>query len=125
MSILSKTCTLLSLHGTLLSMIINSLTTGRRRARLTRQGQITLPKAIRDAMGAKPGDEIEFVPRGGEVVVELRPRRSVLDFAGIAVEATHRVPGSVAELDEVIARGMTEEAVARETRTRRGSVRSG
>ena len=103
----------------------NIATTGRRRARLTRQGQITLPKAIRDAMGAKPGDEIEFVPRGGEVVVELRPRRSVLAFAGIAVEATNRVPGSVAELDEVIARGMIEEAVARATRTRRGSVRSG
>ena len=106
-------------------MPTDTSTTGRRRARLTGQGQITLPKAIRDAMGAKPGDEIEFVPRGGEVVVELRPRRSVLDFSGIAAEATHRVPGSAAELDEMVARGMTEEAVARATRTRRGSVRSG
>lgn len=105
-------------------MTTNIDATGRRRARLTRQGQITVPKAIRDAMGAKPGDQIEFVPRGGEVVVELRPRRSVLDFAGIAAEATHSVPGSAAELDEMVARGMTEEAVARATRTRRGSVRS-
>ncbi len=111
--------------GTVQVMAINIPSAGRQRARLTRQGQITVPKAIRDAMGAKPGDEIEFVPRGAEVVVELRPRRSVLDFAGIAVEATHRVPGTAAELDDVIARGMTDEAVARATRAWRGPARSG
>lgn len=91
----------------------------RRRARLTRQGQITVPKAVRDALGARPGDEIEFVPRGQEIVVEIRPRRSVLDFVGIAAEAAPRVPATADELDELVTRGMAEASVARERRTRR------
>jgi len=55
---------------------------------------------VRDALGARPGDEIEFVPRGEEFVVDVRYRRSVLDFAGIAAEAAPRVPGTAEELDE-------------------------
>lgn len=91
----------------------------RRRARLTRQGQITVPKAVRDALGARPGDEIEFVPRGQEIVVEIRPRRSILDFAGVAAEAASRIPGTAEELDEALAKGMAESAVARERRVGR------
>lgn len=64
----------------------------RPRSRLTRQGQITVPKVVRDALGMRPGDEIEFVPRGTELLIELRPRRSLLEFAGIAADATARVP---------------------------------
>jgi AbrB family looped-hinge helix DNA binding protein len=97
----------------------------RQRARLTSQGQITVPKAVREALGARPGDEIEFVPRGDELVVEIRHRRSVLDFAGIAAEASPRVPGTAGELDELVARGMAEAATARATRPRRPSRRPG
>jgi AbrB family looped-hinge helix DNA binding protein len=91
----------------------------RQRARLTSQGQITVPKAVRDALGARPGDEIEFVPRGDELVVEVRHRRSVLDFVGIAAKAAPRVPSTAAELDELVARGMAEAATARATRAGR------
>jgi antitoxin PrlF len=91
------------------------------RARLTSQGQITVPKAVREALGARPGDEIEFLARGPEVVVEVRHRRSVLDFAGIAAKAAPRVPGTAAELDELIDRGMAEAAAARAMRSRRPS----
>jgi AbrB family looped-hinge helix DNA binding protein len=94
------------------------------RARLTSQGQITVPKAVRDALGARPGDEIEFVPRGDELVVEVRHRRSVLDFAGIAAKAAPRVPGTAAELDELVDRGMAEAAMARVIRSRRAPRRS-
>ena len=87
-------------------------------ARLTRQGQISVPKAVRDALGARAGDEIEFVRQGDAFVVELRPRRSVLDFAGIAAEAAARVPATAEELDVAIARGMADAAVAREEGTR-------
>ncbi len=90
----------------------------RQRARLTRQGQITLPKAVRDALGARPGDDIEFVPRGDAFVVDLRPRRSVLDFAGIAGDEVPRVPATAEDLDALIESGMTDAAVAREQRTR-------
>jgi AbrB family looped-hinge helix DNA binding protein len=96
----------------------------RHRARLTRQGQITVPKAVRDALGAKPGDDIEFVPRGTELLVELQPRRSVLEFAGIAANAAARVPDKAKELDALIEEGMAEAAVRRATSAGRGSGRS-
>lgn len=96
----------------------------RRRARLTSQGQITVPKAVRDALGARPGDEIEFVPRDGEMLVEVRPRRSVLDFAGLASVAAAAIPATAEEIDELIERGMAEAAVARSTGSRPGSRRS-
>jgi AbrB family looped-hinge helix DNA binding protein len=97
----------------------------RQRARLTTQGQITVPKAVREALGARPGDEIEFVPRGDELVVEVRHRRSVLDFAGIAAKAAPRVPGAAEELDELVGRGMAEAAMARAARSRWSSRRPG
>ncbi|MBX3029633.1 MAG: AbrB/MazE/SpoVT family DNA-binding domain-containing protein [Chloroflexi bacterium] len=55
-------------------------------ARITRQGQITVPKVVRDALGAVPGDELVFQQREGEMVVHHRRRRSVLEFAGIAAD---------------------------------------
>jgi AbrB family looped-hinge helix DNA binding protein len=105
--------------------MVTEVTGGKRqRARLTSQGQITVPKAVREALGARPGDEIEFVPRGDGLVVEVRPRRSVLDFAGIAANASSRVPGTAEELDELVDRGMADAAMARATRARRPSRRS-
>ena len=96
----------------------------RQRARLTRQGQITVPKAIRDALGARPGDDIEFVSRGTELLVEVRPRRSLLEFAGIAADAAARVPESADELDALIQDGMAKSAVLRAGSVGRGSGRS-
>jgi antitoxin PrlF len=33
------------------------------------KGQVVIPKAIRDAIGIKPGDEVTFEPNGSEVKV--------------------------------------------------------
>lgn len=74
-----------------------------------------MPKAIRDALGLRPGDEIEFVPRGADLVVEARPRRSVLEFAGIAAPDA-QIPATAEELDALIADGMRDAAVARQHR---------
>ena len=41
-------------------------------ARLTTKGQITLPKPIRDHLGLREGDRIDFFVRP-DGVVELRP----------------------------------------------------
>jgi AbrB family looped-hinge helix DNA binding protein len=92
----------------------------RQRARLTRQGQITVPKAVRDALGARPGDDIEFVPRGSELLVEVRPRRSLLEFAGIAADAVARVPEGADDLDALIEEDMARAAVRRASSVRRG-----
>lgn len=89
----------------------------RSRARLTRQGQITVPKTVRDALGARPGDDIEFVRRGDAFLVDVRPRRSVLDFAGMAADGAPRVPATAEDLDALIEGGMTDAAVARERQT--------
>ena len=92
---------------------------------MTRQGQITVPKAVRDALGARPGDDIEFVPRGSELLVEVRPRRSVLEFAGIDTAGAARIPDGAEDLDALIEDGMAEAAVRRAGSVRRGSRRSG
>jgi antitoxin PrlF len=37
------------------------------RSRLSAKGQVTLPKVVRDAIGARPGDTILYSVRGKEV----------------------------------------------------------
>ncbi len=93
----------------------------RHRARLTRQGQITVPKAVRERLGLRPGDDLEFEPREDGMVVVARPRPSVLDFAGLAASATKagRVPADAASLDEAIEQGLGDAVVARVERTGR------
>jgi len=45
------------------------------KSRISSKGQVTLPKAIREALGLRPGEEVVFELRNDEVV--LRPRRRV------------------------------------------------
>lgn len=55
---------------------------------ITRKGQVTIPKAIRDEVKWREGDQVGFVVRDGEVV--LRPMRgSILDLEG-SVEPSRR-----------------------------------
>ena len=41
-------------------------------AKMTTKGQITVPKEIREALGLREGDEIEFISERGTVVVRRR-----------------------------------------------------
>ena len=50
-----------------------------REARITSKGQITVPKAVRHALGLKPGDKVVFEQDGEEICV--RPVRSQSVFA--------------------------------------------
>ncbi len=47
-------------------------------SKLTSKGQITLPKEIRDRLGLRPGDEVEFVPEEGSY--RLRKRAGASPF---------------------------------------------
>lgn len=79
------------------------------RAKVTSQGQITVPKAVRDAMDIEPGDEIEF-HLGKEVRVRRYRAPSLLSFAGIAGSASRRIPDTAEELDALIAEMRREDA---------------
>jgi|APSaa5957512622_1039677.scaffolds.fasta_scaffold38958_2 antitoxin PrlF len=41
-------------------------------AKLTSKGQLTLPKEIREKLGVRPGDVLEFVEEGGEFYIRRR-----------------------------------------------------
>jgi antitoxin PrlF len=98
-------------------MVITSAKGTRPRARITSQGQITVPKAVRDRLGLKPGDDIEFEDRDGEVVLVPRRRRSILEFAGVLPPAPGVVlPKTSAEWKQAIRDSWADAAVEREKR---------
>lgn len=48
---------------------------------ITRKGQVTIPKAIRDEVDWREGDRVSFVVRDREVVLKV-VRGSILDLEG-------------------------------------------
>jgi AbrB family looped-hinge helix DNA binding protein len=48
---------------------------------ITRKGQITIPKEIRDQLNAKEGQKVAFFVRGEEVVLKV-VKGSILDLKG-------------------------------------------
>jgi len=72
-------------------------------ATLTSKGQVTIPAAIRDRLGLKTGDRVDFVV-GPEGKVTLTPRKTRLeDLRGI-LRSTRQRAISVREMDEGIRR---------------------
>ena len=74
-------------------------------ATLTSKGQITLPLAVRAALGLTAGQKIDFLPEGDSFrVVALRTDVSVLRgrFAGRV-----KKPVSIAQMDAAIVAGAT------------------
>ncbi len=41
-------------------------------SRMTVKGQITIPKALRERLGLRPGDEVEFIEQKGSLSVQKR-----------------------------------------------------
>jgi antitoxin PrlF len=93
------------------------------RARITSQGQITVPKAVRDQLGAKPGDEVEFEPTPGGMVIRLRARTSILQFAGMAASAGHNIPAKAEDMDDALERAGIQRARGREAKLRAPTAR--
>ncbi len=48
---------------------------------ITRKGQVTIPKPIRDQLGLEEGKKIMFIRRGDEVLLKVL-RGSILDLKG-------------------------------------------
>ena len=58
-------------------------------ARVTSKGQVTVPKAVRDALGIKEGDEVVFRVEGNKAVLARTP--DFLDLAGsVSIPAAKR-----------------------------------
>ena len=77
-------------------------------AKVTSKGQVTVPKAVRDALGIREGDEVVFRVEGNRAVLARTP--GFLELAGtVSVPAAKR---NVA-WDDVIRRTRTSRAAAR------------
>jgi antitoxin PrlF len=74
------------------------------RSTLTSKGQVTIPKEVREQMGLKPGDRIDFVkdPTGRfsleAINTDFRSLRGIL-------KSKRTRPLTIREMDEAIARG--------------------
>jgi len=77
-------------------------------AKVTSKGQVTLPKAVRSALGIKEGDEIIFRVEGSRAVLARTP-----DF--LALAGAIRVPAAKRNVawDEVVRRTRSARAATR------------
>jgi AbrB family looped-hinge helix DNA binding protein len=77
-------------------------------AKVTSKGQVTVPKAVRDALGISEGDEVIFRVEGNRAVLARTP-----DFLSLA--GSIRVPAAKRNVawDEVIRRTRSARAASR------------
>jgi antitoxin PrlF len=80
---------------------------------LTRKGQATIPKAIRDHLHLKPGDRVKFFVHPDGTVV-LLPKLPPSALRGIV--KPRRRPISIAEMDEAAATGAADQLMRRKRR---------
>ncbi len=79
------------------------------RAVITSKGQVTLPKAVRERLGVKTGDAVEFImEENGRTW--LRPRKlRAIDFADILGEPPRGKGATVEDFDEAIMDAVAED----------------
>ena len=87
-------------------------------AKVTSKLQLTVPKAIADQYGIKPGDELEWVPAGESIRVELVRRKAKTGQQLTADERLALFDDNTKWLDELQAEEL-KEAKAKGTRTTR------
>jgi antitoxin PrlF len=72
---------------------------------ITVKGQTTIPKAIRERLGLKPGDRVRFFidPDGHAAFLPVRP---ISDLKGMVKSSGP--PISAEDMDEAVAQGVAE-----------------
>jgi antitoxin PrlF len=72
--------------------------------KVTVKGQVTLPKAVRDAAGIRPGDRVtvRVRPEGGVLVEREADARAQSDFRRTLQSIARRKPFKGATTDEVM-----------------------
>jgi AbrB family looped-hinge helix DNA binding protein len=73
---------------------------------ITVKGQATIPKAVRDYLGLKPGDRLKFFlhPDGTVVLLPKLPARSLRGM----LRSRHRKPVSIERMNNAIAEGASD-----------------
>lgn len=75
------------------------------RTKLTSKGQVTIPKEIRDRLGVKPGDKVQFfIDDRGRAVLE--PTIKLRDIVGILPRSEKGL--TIEEIDKGIAEAAVE-----------------
>jgi AbrB family looped-hinge helix DNA binding protein len=73
---------------------------------ITTKGQATIPKAVREYLGLKPGDRLRFFlhPDGTVVLLPKLPARSLRGM----LRSRRRKPVSIAQMNNAIAEGASD-----------------
>jgi AbrB family looped-hinge helix DNA binding protein len=77
-------------------------------ARLSSKGQLTVPKAVRDALGIAEGDEVVFRVEGNRAILARTP-----DFLSLAASVSVPAAKRNVAWDEVLRKTHTSRARAR------------
>src|SRR6266567_8179240 len=94
-------------------------------AKVTSKLQLTVPKAIADQYGIKPGDELEWIPAGESIRVEL-VRRKAKDGHQLTVEERLALfDAGMKRVDKLQAEELKKNQGKRPTREDRGWTREG
>ena len=77
-----------------------------RRAKLTSKGQITVPKAIRDYLKLKTGDQLQFIiDKSGRVMLTAKTI-AIKEIVGMFHYKATKKKTTIRDMDEAIAKRM-------------------
>jgi antitoxin PrlF len=74
-------------------------------AKMTSKGQVTVPKAVRDALHLDTGDKLEFIIKGNRDAL-IRPVTKKVDDVFGRLQKPGRKPVSVKEMDLAVKQRM-------------------
>ena len=86
--------------------------------KVTSKLQLTVPKRIADQYGIRPGDELEWIPAGESIRVELVRRKAKAGHGLTVKERLALFDANMAHIDKLQAKAL-KQAKAKETRITR------